>query len=62
MKIISKKMKNKCIKCKNRGQAWFHSPKDFHCPICKDIGYVSIYGDGCTRCSNNRRILSNEIT
>jgi hypothetical protein len=24
------------------------------CPICKKMGYASIWGDGCTECSNMR--------
>lgn len=56
-----KKIVKKCTKCRDRGLAWFHEPKGFHCKYCGQVGYMSIYGDGCTSCSNIRRINNGEI-
>jgi hypothetical protein len=51
----------KCIKCRNKGRAWFHNPKDFHCSQCGEYGFPSIYGIECTACSNLKRIANGEI-
>ena len=48
----------KCIKCRNKGFAWFHDPKGFHCPKCGMNGFQSIYGIGCTACMNIERFGS----
>lgn len=48
----------KCIKCRDKGQAWFHDPKSFHCPKCGSHGFPSIYGKFCTACMNIERFGS----
>lgn len=56
-RIMKSKIK-KCIKCRNKGFAWFHDPKGFHCPKCGMNGFQSIYGIGCTACMNIERFGS----
>lgn len=33
----------------------------YHCEKCGQHGYASMYGDGCTACSNARRVQNGEI-
>lgn len=50
-------MKRICSVCtkKKHKKTYFEGYSWYHCPLCNKHGLASIYGDGCTGCSNIKR-------